>query len=142
MSNDIEITDLPADPEETSQPKPTSWDEALAEVTGDVQAGLDKYVDVPEVLVPTAPSVGIDAQGVPTVTVPLTKKTKAIVSGVGSTVTAGATAALAILGPDTTEAHILTIIVAVVGIIGTTFGTHQVTNLPDTKKAAKHVTGQ
>lgn len=139
MSNDIEITDLPADPEETSQPKPASWDEALAEVTGDVQSGFDKYVDVPEVLVPTVPSIGIDAQGVPTVTVPLTKKTKAIVTAVGSTVTSGATAALALFGPDTTESHVLTIVVAVVGIIATTFGTHQATNLPDLKKAGKHV---
>ncbi len=139
MSNDIiEVTDLPDDPAETSQPKPNSWDEALGTVNN-IGKAVDNYVTSPEVLVPTVPTIGIDAQGVPTVTVPLTKKTKAIVTAVGSTVTSGATAALALFGPDTTESHILTIVVAVVGIIATTFGTHQATNLPDTKKAAKHV---
>jgi len=138
MSNDIIITDLPNDPEETSEPKPTSWDEALEDIEN-VGKAFNNYVVSPESATAMVPSVGIDAQGIPTVTVPLTKKTKAIVTAVGSTVTSGATAALALFGPDTTESHVLTIVVAAVGIIATTFGTHQATNLPDIKKAGKHV---
>lgn len=138
MTNDIIVTDLPDDPQESSQPKPQSWDEVFGTIEN-VGKAVDNYVVSPESAVATVPSIGIDAQGVPTVTVPLTKKTKAIVTAVGSTITSGATAALALFGPDTTESHVLTLVVAVVGIIATTFGTHQATNLPDLKKAGKHV---
>lgn len=139
MSNDIIITNLPEDPAESERSSnPKSFEEVLEGVER-VGLAADKYIVSPEVAVATVPTIGIDAQGVPTVTVPLTKKTKAIVSAVGTTVTSGATAALALFGPDTTESHVLTLVVAVVGIIATTFGTHQATNLPDLKKAAKHV---
>jgi hypothetical protein len=131
LTGDVTHTlNLPADPPSDAR---SSLKDLLAgtgfiDGSASLPTAVPTHIDTPTVVQPVAPSVSLDAAGTPHVTIPLTKKTKAIIGTCAAAVAFIGLDVTAYL-PDTYKGYALGVI-TVAGGIATWMGIAVPTNLP------------